>query len=1006
LFRCDSNRLRSFLDDELDDVQRSDLAEHLEDCPSCQAKLERLAAASKLWRALGMLGAGESNSRVLERTGEFHPAGRESRAEADDEPIDFLDAPGGPGHIGKLGAYEINEVLGRGGMGIVLKAFDPSLGRVVAIKVLAPQLATSGAARKRFAREARAAAAVVHEHVIAIHAVDSWNGLPYLVMPYIAGRSLQDRIDRDGPLAIKEVLRIGMQAALGLAAAHEQGLVHRDVKPSNILLENGLERVWLTDFGLARTMDDASLTHSGVVAGTPQYMAPEQARGEPFDHRADLFSLGSVLYAMSLGHPPFRAENTLAVLRRVSEERPRPLRQVDPEIPAWLEEIVSKLHARNPADRYQTAGQVAEVLGNRLAGLQRPQLQSGHAQSKARPSERTSARPRIKRPVVLGVAIAVLAALAWANRSSLDDVKSVLLASAPQSGTGAAAGSPVQNAESDVIVGSGTPATRELKLADFDNVQIRHPFQVQVKRTDGFNVSVTADDNVIPHVKAEKVGSRLEISLEDGKTYRLKKGSLKVNVGMPSLADIGASHGARVRIEGFRSDRPFQARATHGSTLDGEIEAGDVTLNVSHGSTLDLKGKARKAELSASHGGTLHLAELACGAIEVTAMHGATAVVSSRSAEHFQAQAAHGGTIHGSVEARDIHVEAQHGASVHLDGKGQTATLSGGFGCRLALGGLALDRAEVQLAHAGSATVNAREALDYRLSFGSTLKYVGKPAIGRSDATRDSKARSIEASAAIQEQPVPPRQPSRRAASEQGEMVITTRGGPGTHAIQIGDPGAAAIVGSGKPATRQVEVSGFQQVHADLPCLVEIVRDSNLRVSFTADDNIVEHLKAIKDATTLKLELEKGSYQLRAPLTARIAMPSLAGLRLDGAAHAKIEGFDSHEPFHARLDGASSLEGSIKAGDIEIECNGAGRATLQGGATALKLKASGASHLELGELTAGSVDATLDGASHATVHASEQLSYSAQGVSHLEYAGDPKIQQARKDRLSSVTRRH
>ena len=265
----------------------------------------------------------------------------------------------------------MTELLGRGGFGVVLKAFDPALGRAVAIKVLAPQLATSAAARSRFAREARAAAAVVHDHVVAIHAVDSWNGLPYLVMPYVAGRSLQERVDRDGPLGVKEVLRIGIQTAQGLAAAHAQGLVHRDVKPSNILLENGVERVKLTDFGLARAVDDASLTQSGVVAGTPQYMSPEQARGEAVDHRSDLFSLGSVLYFMCAGHPPFRASSTPAVLRRVCDERPRPLREVNPDVPVWLAAIIERLHAKDPAGRFQSAAEVAETLGRYLAALQR-----------------------------------------------------------------------------------------------------------------------------------------------------------------------------------------------------------------------------------------------------------------------------------------------------------------------------------------------------------------------------------------------------------------------------------------------------------------------------------------------------------------------------------------------------------------------------------------------------------------------------------------------------------
>src|SRR2546426_12593279 len=176
---------------------------------------------------------------------------------------------------------------------------------------MAPHLATSAAAR-RFIREARAAAAVRNEHVINIHDVNELNNPPYLVMEYIDGVSLQERLDRRAPLELKEILRIGMQAATGLAAAHAQGLVHRDIKPANILLENGVERVKLTDFGLARLADDASLTQSGVVAGTPQYMAPEQARGEAVDSRADLFSLGSVLYALCTGRAPFRASGALA----------------------------------------------------------------------------------------------------------------------------------------------------------------------------------------------------------------------------------------------------------------------------------------------------------------------------------------------------------------------------------------------------------------------------------------------------------------------------------------------------------------------------------------------------------------------------------------------------------------------------------------------------------------------------------------------------------------------
>jgi len=152
-------------------------------------------------------------------------------------------------------------------------------------------------------------------------------------MECIDGISLQDKLDKEGPLGVKEILRIGMQIAEGLAAAHKQGLVHRDIKPANILLENGVERVKITDFGLARAVDDASVTQSGTVAGTPMYMSPEQAEGLPIDHRSDLFSLGTVLYAMCTGSSPFRASGTHAVLKRVIDASPRPIREINNEIP-------------------------------------------------------------------------------------------------------------------------------------------------------------------------------------------------------------------------------------------------------------------------------------------------------------------------------------------------------------------------------------------------------------------------------------------------------------------------------------------------------------------------------------------------------------------------------------------------------------------------------------------------------------------------------------------------
>ncbi|MBT6153973.1 MAG: serine/threonine protein kinase, partial [Planctomycetaceae bacterium] len=291
--------------------------------------------------------------------------------EMDDEiPLGFLEPSTNPDSLGRLGHYEIQEVIGRGAFGTVLKAFDEKLHRVVAIKVLAPEMAATSPARKRFLREARSSAAVRHENVVSIYAVED-EPIPYLVMEYIPGQTLQERLDETGPLDLQSVLRLGKQIADGLAAAHAEQLIHRDVKPGNILLETSInDHVKITDFGLARTADDASMTQSGMIAGTPLYMAPEQALGQKLDTRADLFSFGSVLYQMLSGRPPFRAPSTVAVLKRVADDAPRPISDIIPETPEWVCRLIGHLHAKNPDERYGSAKEVSELLGNCLADVQ------------------------------------------------------------------------------------------------------------------------------------------------------------------------------------------------------------------------------------------------------------------------------------------------------------------------------------------------------------------------------------------------------------------------------------------------------------------------------------------------------------------------------------------------------------------------------------------------------------------------------------------------------------
>jgi Protein kinase domain/3-keto-disaccharide hydrolase/Putative zinc-finger len=367
-----AERWKAHLDGTLPPQEQPALTAHLDECAACQKTLEQLAAGGD-----SLLDVARQVGSENEPQGVTPHALPENATQADAAKVawdrgvlDFLAPPSKPEHLGRLGHYEVHEVIGKGGFGVVLKAFDERLHRVVAIKVLAPAYANNGAARRRFIREAQTAAAIKNEHVIAIYDVERDAQPPYLAMEMIDGISLQDKIDKHGPLGVTEILRIGMQMAEGLAAAHQQGFLHRDIKPANILLENGVERVKITDFGLARAVDDASVTQSGTVAGTPMYMSPEQAEGLPIDHRSDLFSLGTVLYAMCTGHPPFRASGTHAVLKRVIDASPRPISEINNEIPDRLCDIIAKLHAKKPEERFQTAMEVAELLGQHLADLQ------------------------------------------------------------------------------------------------------------------------------------------------------------------------------------------------------------------------------------------------------------------------------------------------------------------------------------------------------------------------------------------------------------------------------------------------------------------------------------------------------------------------------------------------------------------------------------------------------------------------------------------------------------
>ncbi|HEY7314413.1 MAG TPA: serine/threonine-protein kinase [Gemmataceae bacterium] len=405
---------RTLLDGMLSAAEESQLTGHVDVCAHCQQELERLSRTlqeglrldqpappapldDSLRRAMQSL---KMSSLGDLRTTDFRAEERAVAVVPPELPCE-----------GWLGPYEIKEIIGRGGMGVVLKAFDPSLYRLVALKVLSPHLADSIAARKRFAREGRAAAAVNHEHVVAVYGVHESDGLPFLVMEYVPGISLQDRLDQDGPLDESAIVRLGMQTAAGLAAAHARGLIHRDIKPANILLEHGSGRVKITDFGLARAADDASLTRSNVIAGTPMYMAPEQARGEAVDARADLFSLGSVLYAACTGRPPFRASSAVAVLHRICTVEPPPLRELNPDISGWLCSFIAILHAKDRAERFRSAAEAAELLAHYLAHLEQPARQPKPPRLTHRLARPRGLRPRRRLRLLAFAALLMLVML-------------------------------------------------------------------------------------------------------------------------------------------------------------------------------------------------------------------------------------------------------------------------------------------------------------------------------------------------------------------------------------------------------------------------------------------------------------------------------------------------------------------------------------------------------------------------------------------------------------------
>lgn len=373
-------QLGQLLQGTLDEVAEADLEGHIESCLDCQQRIERLAVGQR---------TSDELAKRLRHAGDFSPALRQviDDCAADDPPTRFerpslRDQPTLPPRPrGKLpthiGEYEVLDLIGKGGMGLVLKCRDPKLNRIVAIKLLSPRMSDDETCRQRFLREARAAAAINQPNVVTIYAVvdresDEPGALgPYIVMEFVNGPSLREYMEQHGSLTPKQVAQLGVQIAQGLAAAHARGVIHRDIKPANIVMDLQSGRVKLTDFGLARLDDDVTLTRTGVIAGTPAFMSPEQALGKPLDHRSDLFSLGSVLYVLCSGQLPFEQTKTQTVVERVLTDDPQSLAEVSPQMPNELAEIIGRLHAKDPNHRIDSALEVVRGLKQLVKRLDR-----------------------------------------------------------------------------------------------------------------------------------------------------------------------------------------------------------------------------------------------------------------------------------------------------------------------------------------------------------------------------------------------------------------------------------------------------------------------------------------------------------------------------------------------------------------------------------------------------------------------------------------------------------
>lgn len=415
----DESDLYQLVDDQLPDELLPTVLTHLDHCSACRARLEAAAGQKEQWQAVAQHLQPKSSEPADGQLKETLQSLKDPTRQ-----VPCATRTGAP-HDAPLekdsrlsGRYQIIRQLGHGGMGIVYLGFDEMLRRQVAIKLIQGPLTHKQEAQERIKREAIAAAAIRSPHVVTIHHIDHIESGPYLVMEYIAGVSLEERLHSETRLSPEEIIRVGSEIAAGLQAAHARGLIHRDVKPGNVLLEDGTGKVKLTDFGLVRGLDDSWLTQDDMISGTPEYIAPEQAAGREVDRRADLYSLGCVMYVLCTGKPPFHDDTPLAILRRVQDEQPASIQVTRPDIPTALCDVIERLLKKDPDARYQNAAEVQAAL------QALPTTDHAHAAESPRHTKRTRRGPLLAMAATAALLVAVIAlgasqANGWSNFGQL-----------------------------------------------------------------------------------------------------------------------------------------------------------------------------------------------------------------------------------------------------------------------------------------------------------------------------------------------------------------------------------------------------------------------------------------------------------------------------------------------------------------------------------------------------------------------------------------------------------